>query len=85
MDAKQRILQAVQNGNKMTEIKHPEIRITITEDFNAVMVIGKVTKQLRRLGHYESIEEFMLKATTAESDAEFLNVVKGFVKVKIDG
>lgn len=84
MDSKTRILESIRKAPKVMIPKHPEIKISIPENFNSVSVIGKVTKRFRQLGYYETIEEFMLQATVAESNEEFLNVVRKFIKVKID-
>jgi hypothetical protein len=81
MGPKKRILSAVRKGIAMTTPKHPEIRITLSDNWNSVTLLGNVARRLRQAGHYNTIEEFMSKALLAETDDEFIAILKRFIRV----
>lgn len=66
------------------EPRHPELSIRISSSEHSFTTIGKVTRALRNNSRHDSIEEFMKLALTAETDKEFLEVVKLFLRVTND-
>jgi hypothetical protein len=52
-----------------TEVKHPEIEVELTGyDGNAAMIIGRVSRALRRAGHREEAGKFVEEAMSGDYD-----------------
>ena len=61
--------------------RHPEIEVQLSgEDGNAYMIIGRVSKSLRRGGHLHSAAEFRERATSGSYD-DLLRTAMDFVTV----
>ena len=65
----------------MTEPLYPDVEVElIGQDGNAYAILGAVGKALRRAGHEEAAEEFMLEATSGDYN-HLLNTAMKFVEV----
>lgn len=51
------------------EVKHPDVEVRLSgEDGNAFLIIGKVSRALKRAGYAESAAEFTADATSGDYD-----------------
>ena len=73
----------VRRKPKANTIKYPDVTVQLTgRDGNSFMIIGEVSRALRRAGHVEALEPFMAEATGAGSYDQFLQVVMKTVNVR---
>ena len=51
------------------EVKFPDVEVELVGgDGNAFVILGKVSKALRRAGHGDQVEQFMSEATEGDYD-----------------
>ena len=61
--------------------RHPEVEVQLTgEDGNVFLVLGRVSRALKRAGYEDEVREFMDEATSGDYDA-LLTTVQKWVSV----
>ena len=61
------------------QIKHPEINIPlIGEDGNAFSILGRCTRQMKRNGLNDEVDEFIAQATAGDYDNLLVTVMRWF-------
>lgn len=61
----------------MSEAKYPGIEVQLTgTDGNAIALLSKVSRALRRNGHASEVDDFMAEATSGDYDHLLATCVK---------
>lgn len=88
-EAQDRIIEAAGGKPKRkrskvgVKVKYPDVSVQLVgKDGNAFSIMGAVTRELRRNGHVDGIDEFMKEAQEQESYDAFLQVVMRTVNVR---
>lgn len=63
-------------------VKYPDVEVELSgQDGNAVLIIGRVAKALRRAGHADAADEFSRDARASGSYDELLQLAMRTVEV----